>query len=196
MLTPLCRTSGNRSSYRRREQPRRELHSAQAKEVSRSRPSVGEGTVGSLCMSPAGWLPIVAELCALDPPVWVFGGIAEEALLEGSVTREHGDIDLLVDRNALSRHIERFEAIGYPSPQVYFEVVSGQPLVLGAERDGMPLEIGIFDEMESGRRLVRASDRDRTHAVRPARRYAQIPRHGGRRHFRSHRLTPRPASPP
>ncbi len=88
-------------------------------------------------MSPVGWLPIVAELCAIDPPVWVFGGIAEEALLEGSVIREHGDIDLLVNRNALSRYIERFEAIGYASPQVYFEVVSGQPLVLGAERNGM-----------------------------------------------------------
>jgi hypothetical protein len=101
-------------------------------------------------MSPIGWLPIVAELCALDPPVWVFGGIAEEALLEGSVTREHGDIDLLVNRKALSRHVTGFEAIGYPSPQTYFEVVPGQPLVLGAERDGRPLEIGVFDELEPG----------------------------------------------
>ncbi len=97
-----------------------------------------------------GWLPIVAELCALDPPVWVFGGIAEEALLNGTVTREHGDIDLLVSRSALPRHLRGFEAIGYPSPQVYFEVVSGQPLVLGSERGGMPLEIGVYDEMGSG----------------------------------------------
>ncbi len=101
-------------------------------------------------MSAVGWLPIVAELCALDPPVWVFGGIAEEALLEGSVTREHGDIDLLVNRNALARHMHGFEAFGYPPPQVYFEVVSGSPLVLGAERDGMPMEIGVHDEMEPG----------------------------------------------
>jgi hypothetical protein len=107
-------------------------------------------TIGSSFMSPVAWLPIVAELCALDPPVWVFGGIAEEALLEGSVTREHGDIDLLVDRDALSRHVAGFEAIGYPSLQTYFEVVSGQPLVLGAERDGVPLEVGIYDEMEPG----------------------------------------------
>ncbi len=107
-------------------------------------------TVGSKCMSPVGWLPVVAELCALDPPVWVFGGIAEEALLEGAVTREHGDIDLLVNRNALSIHLHVFEAIGYPPPQVYFEVVSGSPLVLGAERDGMPMEVGVYDQMESG----------------------------------------------
>ncbi len=101
-------------------------------------------------MSLVGWLPIAGELCALDPPVWVFGGIAEEALLEGSVLGEHGDIDLLVGRNALSRHIQTFEAIGFPTPQVYFEVVPGQPLVLGAERDGMPLEIGVYDEAVSG----------------------------------------------
>lgn len=101
-------------------------------------------------MSALAWLPIVGELCALDPPVWVFGGIAEEALLEGSVTREHGDVDLLVARNALSRHIQGFEAIGFPTPQVYFEVVSGHPLVLGAERDGMPMELGVYDRTESG----------------------------------------------
>ena len=101
-------------------------------------------------MSPVGWLPTVAELCELDPPVFVFGGIAEEALLEGTVSREHGDIDVLVDRKALRAHIEAFEAIGYPAPQVYFEVVPGQPLVLGTERDGMPLEVGVYDEIEAG----------------------------------------------
>jgi hypothetical protein len=107
-------------------------------------------TVGSLSMSPIGWLPIVAELCALDSPVWVIGSIAEEALLEGSVTLEHSDIDLLVSRNDLSRHIAGIEAIGYPSPRVHFEVVPGQPLVLKAARDGMPLEIGVYDEKEPG----------------------------------------------
>ena len=101
-------------------------------------------------MSPVGWLPAVAVLCELDPPVWVFGGIAEEALLEGSVRREHGDIDVLVDRKALRTHIESFEAIGYPALRVYFEVVPGQPLVLGAERDGMPVEVGVYDEIEAG----------------------------------------------
>ena len=101
-------------------------------------------------MSPVGWLPAVAELCALDPPVWVFGGIAEEALLEGSVSREHGDVDVLVDRKVLRTHIESFQAIGYPALRVYYQVVPGQPLVLGAERDGMPMEVGVFDELEPG----------------------------------------------
>jgi hypothetical protein len=96
------------------------------------------------------WLAIAAELSALEPPVWVFGGIAEEALLAGTVTHEHGDIDVLVSRNVLARHIQAIDGIGYPSPQVSFEVVPGQPLVLGAERDGMPMELGVFDEMESG----------------------------------------------
>jgi len=96
-------------------------------------------------MSGQGWLPIAAELHAFDPPVWVFGGIAEEALLEGSINQDHGDIDVLVDRNRLSDHMDSFQAIGYPPFQVLFEVVAGQPLVLGAERDGMPLEIGVFD---------------------------------------------------
>jgi len=100
-------------------------------------------------MSRQGWLPIAAELYEFDPPVWVFGGIAEEALLEGSISQEHGDIDVLVDRNHVSEHMDSFQAIGYPPFQVLFEVVPGQPLVLGAERDGMPLEIGVFDTVGS-----------------------------------------------
>ena len=70
--------------------------------------------------------------------------------LEGSVSREHGDIDVLVDRKALSAHTASLEAIGYSAPQVYFEVVQGQPLVLGTDRDGMPVELGIYDEIEPG----------------------------------------------
>ena len=101
-------------------------------------------------MSPAGWLPAVAELCELDPPVWVFGGIAEEALLEGSIGPDHGDVDVLVDRKALRSHMQSLEALGYPALQVYFEAVPGQPLVLGTERDGMPVEVGVYDEIDAG----------------------------------------------
>jgi hypothetical protein len=118
-------------------------------------------------MSPVGWLPIVAELCKLDPPVRVFGGIAEEALLDGSVTREHGDVDVLVDRKALSRHRDAFESIGYPPLEVYFEVVSDQPLVLGTERDGMPLEVGVYDEIDGVATFVLPTEQGPTRFILP-----------------------------
>jgi len=99
-------------------------------------------------VSPVDWLPLVAELCALDPPIWVMGGIAEELLLDGSITQEHGDIDVLVARGALPASLRAFDAIAFPSFEVYFEVLAGQPLVLGSERDGKRVEIGVFDELE------------------------------------------------
>lgn len=44
---------------------------------------------------------LIERLSALDPPVFVFGGFAEDAVLHGKVTRRHGDVDVLVVRDQL-----------------------------------------------------------------------------------------------
>ena len=42
------------------------------------------------------YLGLLRDLASLDPPVFVFGGIAEEALLDGAVSLSHGDLDVLI----------------------------------------------------------------------------------------------------
>jgi hypothetical protein len=96
------------------------------------------------------YLPLVAQLASFEPPVFVFGGIAEDALLDGSITRPHGDVDVLGARATLDRHLEDLRSIGFDGFEVFFESPPGMPLVLGAERDGLSVEIGVFDELEPG----------------------------------------------
>ena len=101
-------------------------------------------------MSDPNYLPLIEQLASLEPPVFVFGGIAEDAVLDGSITRPHGDVDVLVARASLERHLGQFGALGYAGFDVLFESSPGVPLVLGATHRGLNLELGVFDELEPG----------------------------------------------
>jgi hypothetical protein len=46
-------------------------------------------------------LVLLEQLQAFEPPPFLMGGIAEDALLSGGFTRPHGDLDLLVERPEL-----------------------------------------------------------------------------------------------
>ena len=96
------------------------------------------------------YLALIEGLAALEPPVFVFGGIAEDALLDGSISRPHGDIDVLVGRATLDLHLAQFGSIGFSDFDVFFEPQPGRPLVLGGVHAGQNLELGVFDELEPG----------------------------------------------
>jgi hypothetical protein len=61
-----------------------------------------------------GYLSLIQDLWAVEPSVYVFGGFAEDALLDGRVTREHGDVDVLVARAELPIQLNRFSDLGFP----------------------------------------------------------------------------------
>jgi hypothetical protein len=98
----------------------------------------------------ASYLPIIERLAGFEPPVFVFGGIAEDALLDGSISRPHADVDVLVFRSALDLQLARFSSIGFSDFEKYFEPQPGRPLVLGAAHGGLNLELGVFDEVAPG----------------------------------------------
>jgi hypothetical protein len=99
----------------------------------------------------AGYLTLIDRLATVRPPVYVFGGFAEDALLAGRSTRPHGDVDVLVGRVDLVEHLQRFADWGFPSFENYFEVVPGSPLVYHTASEGIELELGIYDELVPGR---------------------------------------------
>jgi hypothetical protein len=101
-------------------------------------------------MAEPSYLPLVEQLAAVEPAVFVFGGIAEDALLDGSITRPHGDLDVLVGRATLDRHLANFRSIGFEDFEVLFESIPGEPIVLGASHGALSLELGVFDELEPG----------------------------------------------
>ena len=101
-------------------------------------------------MGDAASLAIIERLAALEPPVFTFGGFAEDALLDGSITRPHGDLDVLVARSSLELHLAQLGELGFTDFDVLFEPQAGRPLVLGGAHDGQDLELGVFDELEPG----------------------------------------------
>jgi hypothetical protein len=103
-----------------------------------------------LAMPEPNYLPLVRQLASFNPAVFVFGGIAEDALLDGSIIRPHGDVDVLVGRATLDRHLEDLGSIGFDEFEVFFESAPGLPLVLGASHEARSIELGVFDELEPG----------------------------------------------
>lgn len=82
---------------------------------------VAPGQVYHRPVPPDSYLPIIERLASLHPQVYIFGGIAEDALLDGSITRPHGDVDVLVGRATLDLHLTQLGSIGFPDFEVFFE---------------------------------------------------------------------------
>ena len=93
----------------------------------------------------AGYLEVIKEMAALDPPLFVFGGVAEDALLDHALSRPHSDIDVMVLREELSQRLRQCETLGFNGFETYYEPIRDRPLVLGCHRGSLNLELGILD---------------------------------------------------
>lgn len=102
-------------------------------------------------VSRASYLPIIELLASVEPPVYIFGGLAEDALLDGSITRPHGDVDVLVGRATLEQHVAQLGSMGFTTFEVFFESQPGTPLVLGSANGDLAIELGVFDELQPGK---------------------------------------------
>jgi hypothetical protein len=96
----------------------------------------------------AAQLDLIAGLMRLDPPGILFGGYAEDALLHGTVSRPHDDVDVFVWFDDLSRRIEQVRALGFDSIETRFEPSPGRPLVVGAARGDLQLELCVCDRVD------------------------------------------------
>ena len=76
-----------------------------------------------------------------EPPVYLFGGFAEDALLHGAAVRPHEDVDVLVRRDALEQQLENARAIGFELDEVRFQPIEGKPVVIGTTGGSINLEI-------------------------------------------------------
>ena len=93
---------------------------------------------------------IVRGADAFEPPVYLFGGFAEDALLHGAVVRPHEDVDVLVSRDALERQLENARAIGFEFDEIRFQPIEGMPVVIGTTDGSMNLEISVHDLTDEG----------------------------------------------
>lgn len=96
------------------------------------------------------YLEVIGHLAAEGPPSHIFGGFADDALLEGRSTRRHGDLDVLVASDDLDAQFDRFDAMGFASFRPLFEPVPGRPLVYGAFDRELHVDIGVYDRDPDG----------------------------------------------
>ena len=98
----------------------------------------------------ADYLPLLRELASLDPPLFIFGGIAETVLLERALSPSHGDVDVLIPRDELELRTEQLAELGFNGFAVYYEPRPGRPLVLGSTRGDLALELNLLDHDATG----------------------------------------------
>src|SRR5262245_10446013 len=105
-----------------------------------------------MCRMPSfdGYLPLLGALMTFEPPVHVFGGFAEDALLHGASVRPHDDVDVLVGRDELETQLGNARAIGFASQEVRFEPIEGKPMVIGTTDGDLDLEISVYDRPPEG----------------------------------------------
>jgi hypothetical protein len=96
----------------------------------------------------AAQLDLIGRLMALDPPVFLFGGFAEDALLHRTVSRPHDDVDVFVWFDELPGRIEQVRALGFDDIESRFEPSPGRPLVVGAARGDLQLELCVGDRSD------------------------------------------------
>jgi hypothetical protein len=87
-------------------------------------------------------------MAEFDSPPFVFGGYAEDALLAGTVTREHLDVDWLVPRRELELRLEQAQALGFAKFETWGESAPGEPFYLFSKNGDLSIDIGISDEAD------------------------------------------------
>ena len=95
-------------------------------------------------------LALVEQFQAFDPPPFLMGGVAEDALLNGGYTRPHGDLDLLVERSELADLHGHLRSLGYHAWATKGENASGEPFYLASLGSSVLLELGVADRNDHG----------------------------------------------
>ena len=93
----------------------------------------------------ADYLALLRDLSALHPPLFVFGSVAEAALLDGKLAASHGDLDVLISRRELEPRLRQLGDLGFADFTVYYEPRPGLPLVYGSTREELTLELSLLD---------------------------------------------------
>lgn len=95
-------------------------------------------------------LDLLEQFQEFEPPPFLMGGVAEDALLSGGYTRPHGDLDLLVERSELDDLLRRLRPLGYDAWATRGENASGEPFYLASQDSPVLLELGVTDRNDQG----------------------------------------------
>jgi hypothetical protein len=89
---------------------------------------------------------LLRSTASLDPAPYLMGGYAEDALLAGTVTRPHDDLDWILPRRELELRLAQAEGLGSTDFETLGEAAPGEPFYLCSELRDLKLELGIAEE--------------------------------------------------
>jgi hypothetical protein len=93
-------------------------------------------------------LELLRRMAALDPPPCLIGGYAEDALVAGTVTRPHVDVDWILPRRELPLRLAQAHELGFGAFETWGESAPGEPFYLYAENGDLKLDLGVVDEQD------------------------------------------------
>ena len=93
-------------------------------------------------------LDLIARLAALEPAICFMGGYAEDALLEGSVTRPHEDVDVIFPRAQEELRMTQLAELGFTGWETWGEAAPGVPFYLFGQHEDLKLDLGIVDQVD------------------------------------------------
>jgi hypothetical protein len=94
-------------------------------------------------------LELLRRMDTLGPAPGLMGGFAEDALLAGTVTRLHVDLDWIVPRRELPLRLAQARQLGFGAFETWGESAPGEPFYLYAENGELKLELGVVDEQDA-----------------------------------------------
>jgi hypothetical protein len=97
-----------------------------------------------------GYRVLLQRLATLAPPLFIMGGFAEDALLFHRITGQHADLDVLVIRPQLNRHLQQLTAFGLAESATSLEEGLRHPLILRAGGNSPDIEIWVSTLEPSG----------------------------------------------
>jgi len=99
-------------------------------------------------------LDLLRRMATLDPPPVLIGGWAEDALLAGTATRPHEDVDWIFPRSEHALREGQARDLGFGGFETWGEAAPGEPFYVYAENRDLKIDFGILDIAE-GRPLLR-----------------------------------------
>jgi hypothetical protein len=93
-------------------------------------------------------LDMIARLAGLEPPPAFMGGYAEDAVLTGTVTRPHEDIDLIFPRSELELRLAQLADLGLAKWETWGEAAPGVPFYLFGQKGDLKIDLGVIDEAD------------------------------------------------
>jgi hypothetical protein len=95
-------------------------------------------------------LELIARLAALEPAISFMGGYAEDALLAGTVTRPHEDVDVIFPRSEEELRMAQLAELGFRDWETWGEAAPGVPFYLFGQDGDLKVDLGILDQEGGG----------------------------------------------